>query len=492
MPTNLKPIVRVALYLPSQLLHKFATLIIVAGVLFTSICGDTSAYSAETARRPNIVLILADDLGYGDLGCYGAKGYSTPNLDRLAADGIRFTDFYVAQAVCSASRTALLTGCYPNRVGILGALGPASKIGIHADEMLLPEVLKQRGYATAIYGKWHLGHHEKFLPQQHGFDDYFGLPYSNDMWPFHPTAKFPDLPLIAGNQIVNPNVTAQDQPNLTTWYTQHAIKFIESQRQQPFLLYVPHSMPHVPLFVSEKYRGKTERGLFGDVISEIDWSVGQIVETLRRLQLEQDTLVVFASDNGPWLSYGNHAGAAGPLREGKGTAWEGGVRVPCVMRWPGKIRAGTECHELAATIDLLPTLAKLAGAPLPKNKIDGLDIGQLLVGDGTAKTPHETYAYYWGQELQAVRSGPWKLHFPHSYRSLKSAGMDGSPGPYEEKKCGLELYNLANDIGESRNVADDYPAEVARLQQRAESLRADLGDALTGRKGGGNRPAGQL
>lgn len=459
-------------------------------VLVLAIISSASITAAE--RLPNFVIVYADDLGYGDLSCYGAKGYSTPNLDRLAADGMRFTDFYVAQAVCSASRTGLLTGCYPNRVGILGALGPASKIGINADEMLLPEVLKQRGYATAIYGKWHLGHHEKFLPQQHGFDDYFGLPYSNDMWPFHPTSKFPDLPLIAGNKTVNPNVTAQDQPNLTTWYTEHAVKFIESNRQQPFFLYVPHSMPHVPLFVSEKYRGKTERGLFGDVISEIDWSVGQIVETLRRLQLEQDTLVIFASDNGPWLSYGNHAGAAGPLREGKGTAWEGGVRVPCVMRWPGKIRAGTECHELAATIDLLPTFAKLAGAPLPKNKIDGLDISQLLFDDGMAKSPHEVYAYYWGQELQAIRRGPWKLHFPHSYRSLKQAGKDGSPGPYEEKKCGLELYDLATDIGESRNVADDHPDEVARLQKLAEPFRTDLGDALTGRKGNGLRPAGQL
>lgn len=465
---------------------RFTTL----GLISLAVLATASATAAE--RLPNFVIVYADDLGYGDIGCFGAKGYTTPNLDKLAADGIRFTDFYVAQAVCSASRTALLTGCYPNRVGILGALGPASKIGIHADETLLPEVLRQRGYATAIYGKWHLGHHEKFLPQQHGFDDYFGLPYSNDMWPFHPTSKFPNLPLIAGNQIVNPNVTAQDQPNLTTWYTEHAVKFIESHREQPFFLYVPHAMPHVPLFVSEKFRGKTERGLFGDVISEIDWSVGQIVAALRRFQLERETLVVFASDNGPWLSYGNHAGTAGTLREGKGTAWEGGVRVPCVMRWPGKIRAGTECHELAATIDLLPTFAKLAGAPLPKNKIDGLDIGPLLVGDGTAKTPHEVYAYYWNQELQAVRSGPWKLHFPHSYRSLKTAGKDGSPGPYEEKKCGLELYDLANDVGESRNVADDHPDEVARLQKLADGVRADLGDTLTGRKGTGVRPAGQL
>jgi arylsulfatase A-like enzyme len=312
------------------------------------------------------------------------------------------------------------------------------------------------------------------------------------MWPFHPTAKFPDLPLVSGNRIDNPRVTADDQPNLTTWYTEHAVKFIESHRQQPFMLYVPHAMPHVPLFVSEKYRGKTERGLYGDVISEIDWSVGQILAALQRCQLEQDTLVVFTSDNGPWLSYGNHAGSAGPLREGKGTAWEGGVRVPCVMRWPGKIRPDSECQELAATIDLLPTFAKLAGAELPKNKIDGLDIGALLTGDGTAKTPHESYYFYWGQELHAVRSGSWKLHFPHPYRSLKEAGADGKPGPYENASCALELYDLARDVGESKNVAAEHPEIVARLQKLADAMRDDLGDTLTKRTGNGQRPAGKL
>jgi arylsulfatase A-like enzyme len=251
-------------------------------------------------------------------------------------------------------------------------------------------------------------------------------------------------------------------------------------------------MPHVPLFVSEKFQGKTPRGVFGDVISEIDWSVGQILDTLQRCQLEQETLVIFTSDNGPWLSYGNHAGSAGPLREGKGTAWEGGVRVPCVMRWPGKIQPGRECREIAATIDILPTLAKFAGASLPKNNIDGMDIGALITGDSTAKTPHDGYFYYWGQELHAVRSGPWKLHFPHPYRALKQAGRDGQPGPYEERKCGLELYNLADDVGESKNVAADHPDEVARLQKLANTMREDLGDSLTGKKGTGIRPAGKL
>jgi arylsulfatase A-like enzyme len=412
----------------------------------------------------------------------------------MAAEGMRFTSFYVAQAVCSASRTALLTGCYPNRVGILGALGPAAKTGIHADEMLISEVLKQSGYATAIYGKWHLGHHEKFLPPQHGFDDYFGLPYSNDMWPFHPTNKtFPDLPMVTGSRVTDPQVTAEEQTQLTTWYTEHAVRFIESHREQPFFLYVPHSMCHVPLFVSDKFRGKTPRGLFGDVIAEIDWSVGQILDTVRRCGLDENTLVMFTADNGPWLPYGNHAGSAGPLREGKGSTWEGGVREPCVMRWPGKIRTGSECHEVAATIDLLPTLAKLAGAPLPSRKIDGLDIGPLMFGDAQVKTPHEAYYYYWGRELQAVRSGPWKLHFPHSYRSLEGEpGRDGLPSKARELKCGMELYHLVNDVGETKNVAADHADVITRLQQLADTMRDDLGDALTNRRGSGERPAGQL
>ncbi len=461
-------------------------------LLFAAGCGAHAALAAD--RLPNFVIVFADDLGYGDLGCYGAQGYATPNLDRMAAEGIRFTSFCAAQAVCSASRTALLTGCYPNRVGILGALGPASKQGIHADEMLIPEVLKQRGYATAIYGKWHLGHHEKFLPPQHGFDDYFGLPYSNDMWPFHPTNKtFPDLPLVTGSRVTDPQVTPDEQTQLTTWYTQRAVKFIEAHRDHPFLLYVPHSMPHVPLFVSDKYRGKTSRGLFGDVIAEVDWSVGQILDALKRSGVDENTLVIFTSDNGPWLPYGNHAGSAGPLREGKGTAWEGGVREPCVMRWPGRIRAGSECREFAATIDLLPTLAKLAGAPLPPLKIDGLDIGPLMSGDSQAKTPHEAYFYYWGRELHAVRGGAWKLHFPHTYRSLEGApGQDGRPGPYRDQKCGLELYNLDTDVGETRNVADKHPDVVVRLQSLADVMRGDLGDALTNRTGNGTREPGQL
>jgi arylsulfatase A-like enzyme len=450
--------------------------------------------AAADAPLPNIVIVFADDLGYGDIGCFGATGYETPHLDRLANEGMKFTSFCVAQAVCGASRAALLTGCYPNRIGILGAPGPRTAHGIHEGELLLSELCRQQGYATAIFGKWHLGHHRPFLPLQHGFDEYFGLPYSNDMWPFHPEnpQAYPDLPLMEGNEVVNPKVTPEEQRQLTTWYTERAVDFIERHHTRPFLLYVPHAMCHVPLFVSDKFAGRSARGLFGDVIMEIDWSVGEIVAAIERHGLEQRTLVIFTSDNGPWLSYGDHAGRAGPLREGKGTMWEGGVREPCVMRWTGKIPAGTVCDELAATIDILPTVAGLIGGKLPEHPIDGRDLWPLMSGRPGARSPHEAYYYYWGKELQAVRSGPWKLHFPHSYRTLEGAGgKDGIPGKYKTVHTELGLYNLRTDVGETRNVADQHPEVVARLQAFADEARLELGDEQTKQQGRGLRPAGQ-
>jgi arylsulfatase A-like enzyme len=427
----------------------------------------------QSPRLPNVVIVFTDDQGYGDLGCYGAKGFATPNVDRLAREGVRFTDFHVAQAVCSASRTALLTGCYPNRVGILGALGPNATHGINDNETTLAEVAKQRGYATAIFGKWHLGHLPQFLPTRHGFDEYFGLPYSNDMWPQHPSSKFPDLPLIEGEKIVEYN---PDQSQLTTWYTQRAVRFIETNRERPFLLYVAHNMPHVPLHVSDKFKGKTERGLYGDVIEELDWSVGEILATLKRFDLEDDTFVVFMTDNGPWLSYGEHAGSAGPLREGKGTTWEGGHRVPCVMRWPGRIPKGAVRRETAMTIDLLPTIAGLIGAPLPALPIDGKDIWPIIAGEAGAKSPHEAYYFYWGNGLEAVRGGKWKVHFPHDYRSLagKSGGMGGNPAPYKNVKTELALYDLDDDVGETHNVAAEHPEEVERLSRLGKEFDAEL------------------
>jgi arylsulfatase A-like enzyme len=449
---------------------------------------SSGLHAGEPPRRPNFVIILADDLGYGDLGCYGGN-IETPNLDRMAREGMRFTDFYVAQAVCSASRTALLTGCYPNRVGILGALGPASKLGISAKEKTIADVLKSRGYTSAIYGKWHLGYQPPFLPTRHGFDDYYGLPYSNDMWPKHPTSTFPDLPLIEGEKTIALN---PDQSNLTTSYTKHAVQFIEKNKDRPFFLYVPHTMPHVPLHVSDRFKGKSKQGLYGDVIMEIDWSVGEILAALKKHNLDDQTLVLFTSDNGPWLSYGNHAGSAGQLREGKGTTWEGGVREPCLVRWPGKVPAGVVCREPGMTIDLLPTLAGLAGAELPELPIDGRDIWPLLAAKAGAKSPHDAYYFYWDRALQAVRSAKWKLHFPHEYRTLagKPGGSDGKPADYAQDRTGLALFDLDNDPAEKDNVAAKHPDVVERLTQLAEKMRVDLGDTATKKQGKGVRPAG--
>jgi len=452
----------------------------------------TAADQPPAKNLPNIVIIFTDDQGYADVGCFGAVKIKTPNLDRMAAEGIRFTDFYVAQPVCSASRAALLTGCYPNRIGILGALSPASQIGIHDDEMTLGELVKQKGYATAVFGKWHLGHHPQFLPLRHGFDEYFGMPYSNDMWPYHPTAKFPPLPMIDGQKIVNPNVTADDQKLLTQRLTQRAVEFIERNKDRPFLVYLAHPMPHVPLFVSEQFAGRSAAGLYGDVIEEIDWSVGQVLDTLRRLKLDRQTLVIFATDNGPWLSYGDHAGSARPLREGKATTFEGGVRVPCIMWWPGQIPAGAVCRQPAATIDIFPTVARLTGAKLPDHPIDGKDIWPLISAQPGAASPHEAYFFYWGRELQAVRSGRWKLHFPHKYNTIVEPGSGGKPGKAQARQIELCLFDLENDIGETTDLSQQHPEVVARLKALADRMREELGDSATGQQGKGLRQPGKV
>jgi arylsulfatase A-like enzyme len=461
---------------------------------------------ADSSRPPNVVIIFVDDMGYADIGSFGATAYNTPNLDKMAAEGRVFTDFHSATAVCSASRAALLTGCYPERVGILGALMPTARSGIHPDEVTLAELCRSRGYATAIFGKWHLGHQRPFLPLQHGFDEYFGLPYSNDMWPFEPTvdnhaptarrtSRFPDLPLIEGNEVVDPSVDADEQAQLTTWYTERAVDFINRHKSRPFLLYVPHTMVHVPIFVSDKFRGKSGAGLYGDVVMEVDWSVGQILEALRRNGIDDNTLVVFTSDNGPWLSYGNHAGSARPLREGKSTMFEGGYRVPCVMRWPGKIPAGSKCDDLATTIDLFPTIARLIGAELPRDRvIDGKDIWPLVAGEPGTVSPHDVFFCYYDGGLRAVRDHRWKLLFPHRSNTLhgRPGGRDGVPAPYDQQEVGHWLFDLKNDVGETKDVSAEHPDIVARLERYAETARATLGDTLTGRTGSEVRPAGRL
>ncbi len=463
----------------------------------------TTAIPAEggEARPPNVVIVFADDLGYADIGGFGAGAVDTPNLDRLARAGRRFTNFHVAQPVCSASRAALLTGCYSNRLGIHGALGPDAKHGLSDREVTIADMLKARGYATGMAGKWHLGHHAKFLPVHHGFDEYLGLPYSNDMWPRHPEAKpgtYPPLPMIEGDKLVDPDVSAEDQDQLTTRYTERAVSFIHRNRDRPFFFYLAHSMPHVPLHVSDKFRGKSGHGLYGDVIQEVDWSVGEVMRALKENGLEDDTLVVFTSDNGPWLSYGDHSGVASPLREGKGTIWEGGVRVPCVMRWPGRIPAGSESGDMLMTIDILPTIARFAGAELPPLPIDGRDVSPLILAQPGAKNPHEAYLlYYERNQLQAVASGDghWKLVLPHTYRTLagRPGGRDGLPVKYETKRLDRPaLYDLKDDARETIDVADRHPEVVRSLLEFAEKARDDLGDSLVGREGNGVRPAGRV
>lgn len=447
------------------------------------------------AKPPNVVIMFMDDMGYADIGPFGAKDYPTPNLDRMAKEGRKFTDFYVTQAVCSASRAGLLTGCYNVRIGILGALGPKSNHGLNPNEVTIAEICKQKGYATGCFGKWHLGHHKKFLPKQHGFDEYFGLPYSNDMWPYHPGVlhlsmnerikKWPHLPLIEGNKVINPKVSGKDQEQLTKQYTERAVSFIEKNKDKPFFAYIPHSMVHVPLYVSEKFKGKSGVGLFGDVMMEVDWSVGEIMKTLRKHKLEKNTLFLFTSDNGPWLNYGDHAGSAAPLREGKGTMFDGGCREPTLAWWPGKIPANSVCEEPVMTIDLLPTITKMIGAKLPGHKIDGKNILPLMLRND-AKSPQKAYFFYYGNQLQAVRQGKWKLHFPHGYRTMagKPGGTDGIPTKYSQAKIDLALFDLDKDIGESTDLKAEFPEVVKNL--------SDLGKNFEQKLKKTKRPAGKL
>lgn len=446
---------------------------------------------------PNFVVIFMDDMGYADPACFGGAAGVTPNMDRLASDGMRFTNFLVSQAVCSASRAALLTGCHSVRVGVLGALGPNAPGGLAPEEDTIADVLKTRGYTCAAIGKWHLGDHPPYLPLQQGFDEYFGLPYSNDMWPadydgtpIPPEGepwppddgrphrrRYPPLHLMEGNERVREIRSLADQDELTRLYTERAVAFIERTRERPFFLYLAHSMPHVPLGVSPRFRGRSGHGLYGDVMMELDWSVGEVVAALQRHGLDRRTLVIVTSDNGPWLNYGNHAGSARPLREGKGTMWEGGARVFCIAWWPGHVPAGVTCDRLAATIDLLPTFAALAGAPLPPRKLDGVDISPLLFGVPNAE-PRTEYWYYYGRTLTGVRWRNWKLMVPHLSRTYEGfeAGRDGLPGPMGSRRVPQALYDLVTDIDETTDVQNRHPDIVERLLKIAAEALADLGD----------------
>jgi arylsulfatase A-like enzyme len=485
---------------------------LLSALLFGFVAPALCTAAGAAAPGPNVVLIMVDDQGYSDLASFGGA-VPTPNIDRLASEGLRLTDFYVAQAVCTASRASLLTGCYANRVGLQGALNHTSRAGLSHDEFTLAKLFKKHGYQTAIHGKWHLGTTLHFHPLRHQFDEFFGIPYSNDNSKYHPSlaAEMPPLPLYHNEQVIELD---PDQRLFTRRITEHAVAFIEKNSSQPFFLYVPHIMPHVPIFASAAFEGKSGAGIYGDVTMELDWSVGEILAALKRAGLEESTMVIYFSDNGPFLSYGEHAGRAEPLREGKLTSFDGGVRVPCLVRWPGRIPAGSVTAEPLMSIDLLPTFAALLGEPLPADRvIDGRDIMPVLTSPATAKSPHEALFFWAGSELQAVRSGKWKLHFAHPYITVDGEpGKGGKPSNWENMKPNpitqsgiqgiasrhgyrveqqeLALYDLVNDPAESRNAAADHPGVVDRLSALAQSMREALGDDLTGVTGREIRPVG--
>jgi arylsulfatase A-like enzyme len=435
--------------------------------------------SQSAAQKPNIVVIFLDDSGYADFRPFGKTPYPTPNVEKLASEGCQFHQFYVPQAICSASRSALLSGCYPGRTGVVGAYPPGAR-GLDPSFATMGEVLKTAGYRTAVFGKWHIGDQPETRPPARGFDESCGLMYSNDMWEFHPQnpERFnTPLHFWENGKIKIERMTKKDQPMLTTWYTEHAVDFVRRNKSNPFLLYVPHSMPHVPIFRSEKFAGKSGAGVYGDVMMELDWSVSQIMKSLKENGLEDNTFVVMTSDNGPWTSYGNHAGHT-PFREAKGTSFDGGTRSACIMRYPGKIKAGAVSNRTMCTIDLLPTVAKLAGAKLPKNPIDGLDVWDLITDKNGAQNPHKYYAFSTNKIFEGVISGDgrWKLHLPHSYRTLVYAGNDGNPGKYRQAEIGLSLFDMEADPYEKENVLSEFPDVAKRMQGFAEEHRRQFYD----------------
>lgn len=454
----------------------------------------SSCNSVSEQKSPNIIFILTDDLGFEDLSSYGSKLINTPYLDKLAKEGALLNSYYSTQAVCSASRASILTGSYPNRIGFSGALGPNSKKGINPNELLISEMLKINGYKTAIYGKWHLGDNKKFLPTRHGFDDFYGILYSNDMWPFH--AEYPDsYPDLMLYEKEEPIKILEDQSNLTKELTLKSVEFINKNKENPFFLYLAHPQPHVPLFASSDFKGKSKNGLYTDVIQEIDYSVGLIMKALKDNNLEDNTIVVFTSDNGPWLSYGEHAGSTGVYREGKGTTWEGGQRVPCIVWYPNEIKPNTVISTPLMGIDWLPTFASVTNSSLSENKIDGKNIWEVLINK-TKNSPHEAlFFYYHVNSLHAVRYGDWKMYFPHRYRTLngRKGRNDGIPIKYEyvdlEQK---ELYDLAKDPSETKNLYQEFPEIAKKIEKLADIKRNEIGDDLTKVKGTENRPVGMI
>jgi len=445
--------------------------------------------ASAAATKPNFILILADDMGYGDIAPFGSTRNRTPNLDRMAQEGLRFTSFYAAP-VCTPSRAQILTGCYAKRVSLPNVLSPAAPIGLSPREHTIAELLKEQGYATIAIGKWHVGDHPDFLPTRHGFDRYFGLPYSNDMGGPAELSKAkrqrrPPLPLVQNERVIE-TVTPEGQNRLTERYTAEAVQFVREHKDSPFFLYLPHTAVHVPIHPGDKFRGRSANGIYSDWVEEVDWSVGQVLDTVRELGLAERTLVIFTSDNGPWLTHGTNAGTAGPLRGGKGGTYEGGVREPTIAWWPGKVPAGASNDAPAANFDLLPTFVKLAGGKVPTDhKIDGEDLSPLLLGR-TSKSPHQAHYYFSGNALQAVRSGPWKLAIARQSENLRKSA---STEPEANKPFTPMLYNLDSDIGERHDVAARHPEIIKRLRELIAKMDADLG--IT-RLGPGVRPPGRV
>jgi arylsulfatase A len=448
---------------------------------------EPASDAAAGDRPPNFVVMFCDNLGYGAVGCFGSTLHRTPNLDRMAEEGTRFTSFYVTSGVCTPSRASLMTGCYPRRVSMHSTdpdgavLRPVSPNGLHPDEITIAEALKQRGYATGIIGKWHLGDQPPFLPTRQGFDFWFGIPYSDDMVHTHPRGRergWPPLPLVRNEKVIE---APADRDTLVRRCTEEAIEFIRRCRDEPFFVYVPHITPGSTQasFASRAFRGKSANGLYGDAVEELDWSLGEMLAALKELDLDERTLVIWTSDNGA-LRRDPPQGSNAPLRGWLGSTLEGAMRVPCVVRWPGKVPAGSVCDEIVTTMDLLPTFARLAGTTEPQDRIiDGRDVRPLLAGRPNARSPHEAFYYYDGPQLQAVRSGKWKLHLP--LENKRRGVRDGGPSQ-------AELYDLDADIGETTNVADRHPKVVRRLTALADKAREDLGDL--DRDGKNQRPAG--
>ncbi|WP_167619671.1 sulfatase [Maribellus sediminis] len=444
-------------------------LLILISVLLMSGCSTKT----ETPQKPNIVIIFLDDSGYSDFSPFGQQKIETPNVNTLAQEGIMFKNFYVPQAVCSASRAALLSGCYPGRTKVFGAHGPNER-GLDPAFPTMGEVFKKAGYATAVFGKWHIGDQPDTRPQSRGFDESCGLMYSNDMWKHHPEApdywgRFP-LQFWENGEVTIPDVDSSDQKMLTKWYTEHAVDFINRHKDEPFLLYVPHNMLHVPLFVSPEFEGKSGVGLYGDVTLEVDWSVGQINKALKDNGIDDNTIVIFTSDNGPWIAYGNHAGTT-PFREAKGTSFDGGTRSATIIKYPKELKGGQQSESALMTIDLLPTLCELAGVPLPETEIDGKNVWDIISGKENAVNPHEYYAFTNNKNFEAVLSGDgkWKLHLPHDYRTMTEIkGKDGIPGKYKQAHIDLSLFDMVNDPYETTNVIAEHPEIAEKLMAIAE------------------------